>query len=69
MGTKPTGRNTLILVGPMWSDLVDWAKKHMVEVEHPLASAIDMTIPRCVPAVDDAIAFIRAHHSCWLGGA
>ncbi len=59
----------LILVGPMWSELIDWARKHMVEVEHPLASAIDMTIPCCVPAVDDAIAFIRAHHSSWQGGA
>ena len=59
----------LILVGPMWSELIDWARKHMVEVEYPLASAIDMTIPCCVPTVDDAIAFIRAQHSSWQGGA
>lgn len=57
----------LILVGPIWSELVDWAKRNMVDGPSPLASAVDMTIPRCVPTVDDAISLIRADHLCWQG--
>jgi len=57
----------LILVGPMWTELVEWAKKNMADVPLPLASAVDMTIPRCVPTVDDAIAYIQADHVCWQG--
>lgn len=56
----------LILVGKMWSDLVDWAKLHMTEVQPQLASPIDMTIPRCVDTIDEAIALIRVHHAEWV---
>jgi uncharacterized protein (TIGR00730 family) len=58
----------LILVGPMWCELVDWAKRTMTDIPSPLASAVDMTIPRCVPAVDDAIALITADRACWRPG-
>lgn len=56
----------LILVGPMWADLVDWARKHLTRPEMPLANPEDMTIPRCVKNADEAIAEIRLHHATWL---
>jgi uncharacterized protein (TIGR00730 family) len=55
----------LILVGEMWPGLIDWAKRSMVDTEHPLASAEDMTIPRCVPNADEAIALIRVARDKW----
>ncbi len=58
----------LILVGPMWKELVDWAKKHMVDGPASLASPVDMSIPRCVDTVDEAIALVRANHACWKPG-
>jgi uncharacterized protein (TIGR00730 family) len=56
----------LILVGKMWADLVDWARKHLLTAQPPLANPEDMTIPRCVNTADEAIALIRTHHSRWL---
>jgi hypothetical protein len=56
----------LIFVGKMWADLVDWAKKHMLAVDPPLASPKDMTIPRCLETADEAIGVIREHHARWL---
>jgi uncharacterized protein (TIGR00730 family) len=55
----------LILVGKMWADLVEWAKKHLVNGPLPLANAEDMSIPRCVNSADEAIAMIREHHARW----
>src|SRR5215510_7905098 len=37
----------LILVGNMWPGLLEWARSTMLTVDPPLASAEDMTIPRC----------------------
>jgi uncharacterized protein (TIGR00730 family) len=59
----------LILVGKMWGDLVSWAKTHLVNPQHPLASPEDMDIPRCVQTADEAIAIIRKHHSAWLAAS
>lgn len=56
----------LILVGKMWSELVDWARKHLLNPEQPLASVEDMAIPHCVNTADEAIALIREHHAMWL---
>ena len=54
----------LILVGPMWVDLVQWARSHMIEkTETELAGPVDMMIPRCVPNVDEAIDLIREHRA------
>jgi hypothetical protein len=53
----------LILVGKIWSDLVDWARTHLLASQPPLASPEDMTIPRCVSTADEAIAVIREHHA------
>src|SRR6516165_117090 len=55
----------LILVGKMWADLVDWAKKHLVTSKPPLANPEDMAIPRCVDTADEAIALLHAHYAVW----
>lgn len=57
----------LILVGPMWADLVGWARSHLVTGQPPLASAADVAIPRCVATADEAIAVLREHHARWRG--
>ncbi|OOP57829.1 MAG: lysine decarboxylase [Candidatus Brocadia carolinensis] len=56
----------LILVGKMWPGLIEWARSSMLSADVPLANAEDMTIPRCVPNADGAIALIREHHQVWL---
>jgi uncharacterized protein (TIGR00730 family) len=56
----------LILVGNMWAELVDWARKNLLKPELNLANPEDMTIPRCVTTADEAIAMIREHHAKWL---
>jgi uncharacterized protein (TIGR00730 family) len=53
----------LILIGKMWAELVDWAKKSLLKPELPLASPEDMAIPRCVNTADEAIALIRENHA------
>src|SRR5215468_2976145 len=58
----------LVLVGKMWEQLVDWGRKHLLNPQIPLASADDMTIPRCVNTADEAIALLRSHHAKWLAG-
>jgi uncharacterized protein (TIGR00730 family) len=55
----------LILVGPMWRGLVDWARKLMLRPGFELAGAHDFDIPRCVDDADAAIAIVREHHSRW----
>jgi len=55
----------LILVGKMWSGLVEWAKESMQDPRLPLASAADLEIPRCVDSADDAIALVRDLHRDW----
>jgi predicted Rossmann-fold nucleotide-binding protein len=55
----------LILVGKMWAELVDWAKKNLLKPELALASPEDMTIPQCVNTADEAIKLIREHHARW----
>jgi uncharacterized protein (TIGR00730 family) len=42
----------LILVGPMWKNLVDWAKGNMLRPDGALASAPDLDLPHCVPTID-----------------
>jgi len=56
----------LILIGRMWQDLVEWARTHLLTTEPPLASADDISIPRCVNNADECIALIREHHAQWL---
>lgn len=51
----------LILVGPMWRELVSWAHQQMTEGSFELASPKDMEIPRCVDTVDEAAELIEQH--------
>jgi uncharacterized protein (TIGR00730 family) len=55
----------LILIGKMWAELVDWAKRNLLKPELPLANVDDMAIPRCVNTADEAISLIREHHARW----
>jgi uncharacterized protein (TIGR00730 family) len=55
----------LILVGRMWPGLIEWARGAMLDPDSPMASAADMTIPRCVADADEAIALLREHHAEW----
>lgn len=57
---------TLILIGKMWSELMEWAKIHMLRPELPLVNPEDLSIPRCMSTADEAISLIREHHARWL---
>ena len=56
----------LILVGKMWPGLIEWARRSMVKVDVPLASAGDMDIPQCVETAEEAIKLLREHHASWI---
>jgi predicted Rossmann-fold nucleotide-binding protein len=56
----------LILVGPLWPALIEWARQAMLAFDPPLANPDDLTIPRCAASADEAVAIIRAHHATWL---
>ncbi|MGH7492082.1 MAG: LOG family protein [bacterium] len=56
----------LIFVGKMWTELVDWASRHMLSSQPPLANAEDMLIPRCLNTADEAIAMVREHYDKWI---
>jgi len=55
----------LILVGTMWSELVEWARANMLDPRLPVVNVEDLSIPRCVASADEAIAVIREHHGRW----
>lgn len=63
----------LVFVGEMWEDLVEWARRHMVEGRHatdrPLADREELAIPRCVESVDGALALIEEDLEEWRGGS
>jgi uncharacterized protein (TIGR00730 family) len=56
----------LILVGKMWTELVDWGKETMLIKGSELASDVDFTIPHCVDTIEECIALIRKNRSAWL---
>jgi len=58
----------LIMVGPMWRDLVAWARSHMLTHEPPLANAADLDIPECVESVEQAIALLRPRIAAHANG-
>ena len=58
----------LILVGPTWPALIEWARQAMLAFDPPLANVEDLAIPRCVASADEALAIIQAHHATWLQG-
>jgi uncharacterized protein (TIGR00730 family) len=55
----------LIFAGPMWRDLVDWARSKMLRAGFELASSEDLQIPRCVDEAAQAVEIIREHHARW----
>jgi uncharacterized protein (TIGR00730 family) len=55
----------LILIGPMWAELVEWARAHLLRPEFMLANPADLEIPRCVDTVEEAITVLRRHHDRW----
>ena len=55
----------LIFTGPMWAEMVDWARAYMLRPGFELASAEDMDLPRCVNTADEAIALVREHQARW----
>ena len=55
----------LIFVGPMWSELVAWVKRYMVDQEPAMADPTDLSIPHCVEQFDQAIDFLKAAHRQW----
>jgi uncharacterized protein (TIGR00730 family) len=59
-------RVPLILVGPMWPELVRWARSFLLRPEFPLASPADIDLPRCVDTATEAIALVRTRHEEWL---
>jgi uncharacterized protein (TIGR00730 family) len=58
----------LILVGKMWTGLVDWASSSMLDPKLHLANPEDFRIPQCVETADEAIAIVRDLHAQWLRG-
>lgn len=55
-----------ILIGKMWTGLVEWAGEHLLSSQSPLANAEDISIPHCVDTADEAIAIVNEYHSKWL---
>jgi len=55
----------LILVGKMWTGLVEWAKTSMLDPRLALANAEDLRIPQCLETADEAIVVVRDLHEKW----
>ncbi|HTY18582.1 MAG TPA: LOG family protein [Myxococcota bacterium] len=56
----------LILVGEMWKDLVEWARRSMLRDGLELANEVDFSIPHCAKDIDQTIERIRASREEWL---
>lgn len=59
----------LIFVGKMWHELIEWARRHMVEGLNPLAKAEDLSIAVSLENADQVVEFLREHHKKWMAGA
>ena len=55
----------LILVGRMWTGLIEWTKASMLDPGLALANPADLQIPRCLDTADEAIALVREAHGQW----
>lgn len=58
-------RTSLILIGRMWADFVQWARQYLLRPEFELASPADLDIPHCVDTAEEAVALIRPRHEKW----
>lgn len=55
----------LIFAGPMWAEMLDWARRSVLRPGFKLASPEDMEIPLCVNTADEAIALVRDYQAQW----
>ena len=55
----------LIFVGEMWKELVDWARKFMLDERGQLTNPEDLNIPFCVSTAEQVIEIIRESHDRW----
>lgn len=55
----------LILIGKMWTGLLDWARSQLLSTEPPLANPEDLDVPRCVNTADEAIALLHESYTHW----
>jgi uncharacterized protein (TIGR00730 family) len=55
----------LIVVGKMWAELIEWAKRNLLHPQLHLANPEDLDIPTCVETADEAISLLRAHYAKW----
>lgn len=55
----------LIFIGEMWTDLIRWVDKHMVQGTTPFIAPTDLHIPHCVDSFDEAIALLKQSHQQW----
>ncbi len=56
----------LILIGKMWSSLIDWGRQWMLREDFELASEVDFDIPVCAETIDEAIEVVRKNRMAWL---
>ena len=56
----------LILIGKMWTELLEWMKTYMLRPELALVNPEDLSIPRYMNTADEAIALLREDHARWL---
>jgi uncharacterized protein (TIGR00730 family) len=56
----------LILVGKMWTELVEWGRRSMLQKGNELAGENDFKIPHCVDTIGECIEFIRENRDAWL---
>ncbi|MFL6590129.1 MAG: LOG family protein [Chthoniobacterales bacterium] len=59
-------KTPLVLVGKMWPELIEWARRFMLQEGSELASAADFSIPQCVNTIEDALGLIRESRTAWL---
>lgn len=64
---KLTG-TPLVLVGGMWTHLLDWAKAHMSGVDVAYVDPVDLTLPLAVETVEEAVEIIRRDYRSWEQG-
>ncbi len=55
----------LVVVGPMWRELIAWARRHMVDGPRALAGERDVELPVAVATVAEAADAIEAHLARW----
>lgn len=59
-------KTPLILIGKMWSSLIDWGRQWMLREDFELASEADFDIPICAETIEEAIEVIRKNRIVWL---